>query len=114
MTEEQLKQIQELADKELPTGDVIAKDELFPQAKDPHPPGWMWTDAPLDTYPDNEIDVEEFIKAKQTAKEEFKKVKESIRTSISIDKKFFLISILPKPLRNKKTKSKVSKKTSRF
>ena len=70
LTEEQLKQIQESADKELPTGDVIVKDELFPQAKDPHPPGWMWTDAPLATYPDNEIDVEEFIKAKQTAKEE--------------------------------------------
>ena len=70
LTEEQLKQIQESADKELPTGDVIVKDELFPQAKDPHPPGWMWTDTPLATYPDNEIDVEEFIKAKQTAKEE--------------------------------------------
>jgi len=59
-----------LADKELPTGEVIIEYELFPQAKDPHPPGWMWTDAPPVTYPDNEIDVEEFIKAKQTAKEE--------------------------------------------
>jgi hypothetical protein len=70
LTEEQLKQIQELADKDLPTGEVIAKDELFPQVKDPHPPGWMWADAPQATYPDNEIDVEEFAQAKQTAKEE--------------------------------------------
>ena len=70
LTEEQLKQIQESADKDLPTGEVIIKYELFPQAKDPHPPGWMWADAPQATYPDNEIDVEEFARAKQTAKEE--------------------------------------------
>jgi hypothetical protein len=67
LTDEQLKQIQELADKDLPTGEVIVKDELFPQTKDPHPPGWMWTDAPLATYPNNEIDVDEFIKAKEEA-----------------------------------------------
>ena len=70
LTEEQLKQIQESADKDLPTGEVIIEYELFPQVKDPHPPGWMWTDAPQATYPDNEIDVEEFAQAKQTAKEE--------------------------------------------
>ena len=70
LTDEQLKQIQESADKELPTGEVIVKDELFPQTKDPHPPGWMWVDAPQATYPDNEIDVDEFAQAKQTAKEE--------------------------------------------
>ena len=70
LTEEQLKQIQESADKDLPTGEVIVKDELFPQTKDPHPPGWMWTDAPQATYPDNEIDVDEFAQAKQTAKQE--------------------------------------------
>ena len=33
LTDEQLKQIQESADKELPTGEVIVKDELFPQTK---------------------------------------------------------------------------------
>jgi len=70
LTEEQLKQIQESADKDLPTGEVIAKDELFPQTKDPHPPGWMWTDASQATYPNNEIDVDEFARAKQTAKQE--------------------------------------------
>ena len=70
LTEEQLKQIQESADKELPTGEVIVKDELFPQATDPHPPGWMWANTPQATYPDNEIDVAEFAQAKQTAKEE--------------------------------------------
>jgi hypothetical protein len=66
-TDEQLKQIQELADKDLPTGEVIVKDELFSQAKDPHPPGWMWIDAPLATYPDNDVDVKEFIEAKEEA-----------------------------------------------
>ena len=70
LTEEQLKQIQESADKDLPTGEVIVKDELFPQTKDPHPPGWMWANTPQATYPDNEIDVDEFAQAKQTAKEE--------------------------------------------
>ena len=70
LTNEQLKQIQELADKELPTGEIIINYELFPQTKDPHPPGWMWTDAPQATYPDNEIDVDEFAQAKQTAKQE--------------------------------------------
>ena len=70
LTEEQLKQIQESADKDLPTGEIIIKYELFPQVKDPHPPGWMWADAPQATYPDNEIDVDEFAQAKQTAKEE--------------------------------------------
>jgi hypothetical protein len=72
LTEEQLKQIQESADKDLPTGEVITKDELFLQAKDPHPPGWMWvvTAAPQPTYPDTDEEVEEFSQAKQTAKEE--------------------------------------------
>jgi hypothetical protein len=72
LTEEQLKQIRELANKELPTGEVITKDELFPQVKDPHPPGWMWTvtAAPPAIYPDTDAEVEEFAQAKQTAKEE--------------------------------------------
>jgi hypothetical protein len=72
LTAEQLKQIQESADKELPTGEVIAKNELFPQTKDPHPPGWMWvvTAAPQATYPDTDEEVEEFSQAKQTAKEQ--------------------------------------------
>ena len=70
LTEEQLTQIQELADKELPTGEVIVKEELLPQANDPHPPGWMWNSTPQATYPDTEADVEEFGQAKQTAKEQ--------------------------------------------
>jgi len=53
LTEEQLKQIQESADKELPTGELIIKEELFPQV----------------IYPDNEIDVDEFAQAKKAAKE---------------------------------------------
>jgi hypothetical protein len=83
LTEEQLQQIQELADKELPTGEVIIKYELFPQTKDPHPPGWMWTitAAPQPTYPDTEAEVEEFSQAKQTAKEEV--IAESLHDPLS-------------------------------
>jgi hypothetical protein len=83
LTDEQLKQIQELADKELPTGEVIIEYELFLQAKDPHPPGWMWTitAAPQPTYPDTEAEVEEFSQAKQTAKEEV--IAESLHDPLS-------------------------------
>jgi hypothetical protein len=70
LTEEQLKQIQESADKDLPTGELITKTELFSQTKDPHLPGWMWPETPQVVYPDNETEVEEFAQAKQTAKEE--------------------------------------------
>ena len=51
LTEEQIEQIETLA-------------------KDPHPPGWMWSAEPTVTYPDTEVEVEEFIEAKQKAKEE--------------------------------------------
>ena len=70
LTEEQLKQIQELADKDLPTGKLITKTELFRQTEEPHTPGWMWPKTPQVVYPDNETEVEEFAQAKQTAKEE--------------------------------------------
>jgi hypothetical protein len=70
LTAEQLKQIQESANKELPTGEVIAKEELFPQSQDPHPPGWMWVAPPQVTYPDSDGEVEDFAQAKQAAKEE--------------------------------------------
>lgn len=70
LTEEQLKQLRELADKDLPTGKLIAKTELFRQTEEPHTPGWMWPKTSQVVYPDNEIDVEEFAQAKQTAKEE--------------------------------------------
>jgi len=83
LTKEQLKQIQESADKDLPTGEVIIEYELFPQAKDPHPPGWMWTviAVPQTTYPDTDEEVEEFFQAKQTAKEEV--IAESLHDSLS-------------------------------
>jgi len=70
LTEEQIKQIQDSANKELPTGEVIIEYELFPQARDPHHPGWMWPNTPPATYPDNDVEVEEFIEAKEKAKEE--------------------------------------------
>ena len=81
LTEEQLKQIQDLANKDLPTGELITKDELFPQAKDPHHPGWMWPNTPLTTYPDNDTEVEEFAEAKQTAKDEV--IAESLHDPLS-------------------------------
>ena len=47
LTDAQIDQIKESADKDLPTGDLIVKDELFPN--NPHPPGWMFTNP--ETHP---------------------------------------------------------------
>ena len=53
-------------------------------------------------------------KTKQTAKEEIKKSKIPTGQLLPWKQKRFLISILTRPLKNRKTKSKVSKKTLRF
>ena len=41
LTKEQVEQIKESAKEDLPTGELVTKDELFPE--NPHPPGWMFT-----------------------------------------------------------------------
>jgi hypothetical protein len=42
--QEALEALRERAKEDLPTGEVVVKDELFPT--DPHPPGWMFTKFP--------------------------------------------------------------------
>ena len=47
LTDEQIAQLRESANAfNLPTGEIISKEELFPS--DPHPPGWMFTKPPID------------------------------------------------------------------
>jgi hypothetical protein len=71
LTTQQLTQIQELANPDLPTGEVVAQDQLFPVSQDPHTPGWMWPNLPTAVvYPDSDSEVEELSQAKQQAKEE--------------------------------------------
>ena len=53
-------------------------------------------------------------KTKQTAKEEIKKVKDALRTSISMETKKVFDQHFAQTLEEQKTKSKVSKKTLRF
>jgi hypothetical protein len=71
LTTQQLTQIQESANPDLPTGEVVARDQLFPVLQDPHTPGWMWPNLPTAVaYPDSDSEVEELSQAKQQAKEE--------------------------------------------
>jgi len=71
LTTQQLTQIQESANPDLPTDEVVARDQLFPVSQDPHTPGWMWPNLPTAVaYPDSDSEVEELSQAKQQAKEE--------------------------------------------
>jgi len=56
LTEEQIEQIKESAKEDLPTSELVTKDELFPV--DPSPPGWMYNTTTT-TYPSTEEEVEE-------------------------------------------------------
>ena len=70
-TAEQVDEIQKTAAKDLPSEETIDKTELVPRSDDPRTVGWMWSNLPAPaTYPDSETEVEEFSRAKQTAKEE--------------------------------------------
>jgi len=71
LTAEQVDEIQKTAAKDLPSEETIDKTELVPRSDDPRTVGWMWSNLPAPaTYPDSETEVEEFSRAKQTAKEE--------------------------------------------
>ena len=54
LTNDQIDQIKESANEDLPTGDLIIKDELFPN--NPHPPGWMFTNP--ETHPVETLSIE--------------------------------------------------------
>jgi len=66
LTDQQIAQLRETAEPELPKGETVAISKLFDDPpKDPHPPGWMYDE--LKSYPLNEAEVEEVV-------EEFKQV----------------------------------------
>ena len=56
LSQEALDALREQANKELPVGNLVTKDELFPS--DPHTPGWMFGEVPK-PYPSTEQEVEE-------------------------------------------------------
>jgi len=56
LTQEQVEQIKESTKEDLPIGELVIKDELFPS--DPSPPGWMYNTTTT-TYPSTEEEVEE-------------------------------------------------------
>jgi hypothetical protein len=60
LTEQQLEQLRETAQPELPTGETVETSSLFDDSpKDPHPPGWMYDE--LQSNPLSENDVEKVI-----------------------------------------------------
>ena len=58
LTNKQLDQINKSAKEDLPPGELVNKNELFPM--DPHPPGWMFGEVPR-AYPMSDQEVEEVI-----------------------------------------------------
>ena len=60
LTEEQIDQLREMAESELPQGETVTTSHLFDEeSTDPHPPGWMYGD--LKSHPLNEQEVEEVV-----------------------------------------------------
>jgi hypothetical protein len=60
LTDQQIVQLRETVEPELPTGPIVETSSLFDQVpKDPHPPGWMYDELQSNTL--SEADVEEVI-----------------------------------------------------
>jgi hypothetical protein len=60
LTDQQVAQLRETVQSELPTGEVVESSKLFDDLpKDPHLPGWMYDE--LKSYPLNEAEVEGVI-----------------------------------------------------
>jgi hypothetical protein len=60
LTDQQISQLSETAEPELPTGEVVETSKLFDEPpKDPHPPGWMYDE--LQSNPLSEAEVEQVI-----------------------------------------------------
>ena len=60
LTDEQIAQLRETAEPELPTGEVVETSRLFDDSpKDPHPPGWMYNELQSNSL--NEAEIEEVI-----------------------------------------------------
>jgi hypothetical protein len=60
LTDQQIEQLRETAEPELPTGETVETSSLFNDPpKDPHSPGWMYDE--LKSYPLNEAEVEKVV-----------------------------------------------------
>ena len=69
LTEEQVEQLRETAEPELPTGPVVETSTLFEEEpKDPHPPGWMYDELQSNTLTEEEVEqvIAEFDQARHT------------------------------------------------
>ena len=58
LTDEQIEQLRETAQAELPTGEVVTTSSLFDEdlPKDPHPPGWMYDELQSNTLTEEEVE----------------------------------------------------------
>jgi hypothetical protein len=60
LTEQQVEQLREIVEPELPQGEVVKTSSLFDEeSKDPHTPGWMYGD--LQSHPLSDQEVEEVV-----------------------------------------------------
>jgi len=75
LTDEQVAQLREIAEPELPTGEVITTSSLFEEdlPKDPHPPGWMYDELQSNPLSEKEVEevIAEFDQARHTEPVEF-------------------------------------------
>jgi hypothetical protein len=74
LTDQQIAQLRETAEPELPTGEVVETSRLFDDPpKDPHPPGWMYNKPQSSTLSEAEIDevIDEFDRVSHLEPVEF-------------------------------------------
>jgi hypothetical protein len=74
LTEQQLEQLRETVQPELPTGKTVETSKLFDDPpKDPHPPGWMYNEPQSNTLSEAEVEevIAEFDQARHLEPVEF-------------------------------------------
>lgn len=74
LTEQQVEQLRNTVEPELPTGEVVETNELFEDLpQDPHPPGWMYGDLKSNTLTEEDVEkvIAEFDQVRHTEPVEF-------------------------------------------
>jgi hypothetical protein len=74
LSTEQITQLRETAEPELPTGEIVETSSLFEDLpKDPHPPGWMYNELQSNTLTEEEVEqvIAEFDHARHVEPVEF-------------------------------------------
>ena len=74
LSTEQIAQLRETAEPELPTGEIVETSSLFQDLpKDPHPPGWMYNELQSNTLTEEEVEqvIAEFDHARHVEPVEF-------------------------------------------